>query len=60
MVVDLMFTRFLRQGITAAVTPVIVLHGVFGSKMNWRSFGKKLMMETDRSVCSVEKNKLLN
>ncbi len=50
MAVDLVFTRFLRQGITAQSTPVFILHGIFGSKMNWRSLGKKLMMETNRPV----------
>ena len=47
-----MFTRFLRQSITIQSTPVFILHGIFGSKMNWRSIGNKLMMETNRPVRS--------
>lgn len=37
-------------------TPVFVLHGLFGSKSNWRSLAKRIALETKRQVI---KNALL-
>ena len=49
MAVELGFYRFSVQGMNTR-SPIAILHGVFGSKNNWRSVGKRLAQETGRPV----------
>ena len=40
-------------GPTQAVLPIVILHGVLGHKLNWRSTAIKLAKESGRQVCGV-------
>ena len=35
------------------ISPIIILHGIFGSKTNWASLAKKIHRETQRTVSTV-------
>lgn len=47
--VPLAFQRY-AYAATAAGRPILLLHGVFGSKNNWKSMAKKLAVELRRNV----------
>jgi abhydrolase domain-containing protein 11 len=34
--------------------PLIILHGLFGSKQNWRSLGKSLAQKLESEVIAVD------
>ena len=52
MAVELAFSKFFKKGLESSLLkpPIFILHGIFGSKMNWKSIGKNLSLETNRLV----------
>ena len=50
-IANLAFYRLAAAGITAG-NPVTIIHGILGSKMNWRTMAKKLTNELQRNVCT--------
>ena len=36
---------------TQGMLPIVILHGVLGHKLNWRSAATKLAKESGRQVC---------
>ena len=35
---------------TSSLSPIVILHGLFGSKQNWRSLSKALAQKTERTI----------
>lgn len=48
--VPLAFQRYAASGGVSLGRPILLLHGVFGSKNNWKSMAKKLAVELRRNV----------
>ena len=48
--VKLAYLKFAPEVAASSSKPVAILHGVLGSKMNWRSIGKKLSDRLGRMV----------
>ncbi|KAJ3119634.1 hypothetical protein HK100_000216 [Physocladia obscura] len=42
------------HGALTSKSPVVVMHGLFGSKQNWRALGKQLAHRTARQVVAVD------
>jgi len=43
-----------KEGITPARGPLLILHGLFGSKQNWRSLSKSLAHKLNREVYALD------
>ena len=50
-IANLAFYR-LAAAVSTANNPVTIVHGILGSKMNWRTMAKKLTNELQRNVCT--------
>ena len=48
--VPLAFQRYAASGGVSLGPPILLLHGVFGSKNNWKSMAEKLAVELRRNV----------
>ena len=44
------YLKFVPEVAAPSSHPLAILHGVLGSKMNWRSIGKKLSHRLERTV----------
>ena len=51
--VKLAYLKFVPEVAAPSSHPLAILHGVLGSKMNWRSIGKKLSDRLERTVIFV-------
>ncbi|QSL65961.1 hypothetical protein MERGE_003098 [Pneumocystis wakefieldiae] len=51
--IHLSFTRYL-QNIISKETPILVLHGLFGSKRHWNIFCRSLNIRTRRSLIALD------
>ena len=57
MAVRLAYQKYSANG--SLLAPLVILHGVFGSKLNWRSMSKKLVNILERDVCIVYSGPLI-
>ncbi|KAH8387237.1 hypothetical protein KR093_005746, partial [Drosophila rubida] len=48
------FELFVTPNTDVRKSPLIIMHGLFGSKQNWRSVGRAIARETNRRVYTVD------
>jgi pimeloyl-ACP methyl ester carboxylesterase len=52
--VDLAFEKYDSPSASSSQDPVVITHGIFGSKQNWRSLSKAFAKETNRPVYTLD------
>ena len=52
--VPLSFFKVVSEDVDERKIPILILHGLFGSKNNWRSISNKLAKQTNRVIYSVD------
>ncbi|ALC48398.1 CG2059 [Drosophila busckii] len=52
--IQMAFDKFEGSNVDTGLTPVITMHGMFGSKQNWRGLSRALTQKTKRSIYAVD------
>ncbi|BES99793.1 unnamed protein product [Nesidiocoris tenuis] len=52
--VSLAYASYDPEGLNDKTSPIFILHGLFGSKLNWNTMAKNLSLNTNRRVLAVD------